>query len=149
MINFNRFASFLKEEGAYKAFFDAARQLNGDLRSKSDEEIFNHSLDKFLSISGMFVWDSSLQGHDYWEKIDKKYKEFYRKCKKADKNVDLYEFIDGNIEKVRVLVPDNLSEAQKGFVKSWIRKNYPDVRVLKEDKGYICGYTADWKIVKK
>ncbi len=149
MISFNQFATFLKEEGACKAFFDNARNNNKQLEYKGLEEIFNEILDKYLAISGQFVWSSTPEGHDYWMKIDNKYKDFYRKCKNHPENVDLYEFKDGNIEKVRVLIPNNISEVQKGFVKSWIRKNYPDVRVLKEDKGYICGYIADWKIVKK
>lgn len=149
MITFNQFVTFLKEECASVAFFDNARKLNGNLRNKEAIEIFEGILDKYLAISGLFVWDSTPEGHAYWEKIDKKYKEFYQKCENNLKNVDLFEFKDNNIEKVRVLVPDNLSEAQKGFVKSWIRKEYPDVRVLKVDKGYICGYIANWQIVKK
>jgi hypothetical protein len=149
MITFNQFASFLKEECAYKAFFENARNLNKDLKNKTDEEIFNSIYAKDLTISGLFVWDSTPEAHDYWDKINNKYRNFCQKCEKYNENVDLFEFKDGNIEKVRVLVPDNLSEAQKGFVKSWIRKNYPDVRVLKEDKGYICGFVANWQIVKK
>jgi hypothetical protein len=149
MITFNQFASFLKEECAYKVFFEDVRNQNKVLKSKTDEEIFDGILDKYFAITGLFVWDFTPEAHDYWDKINNKYKDFYQKCENVNKNVDLYEFKDENIEKVRVLVPDNLSEAQKGFVKSWIRKNYPDVRVLKEDKGYICGFVANWQIVKK
>lgn len=149
MITFNQFASFLKEEGVYEEFFNYMRTLGNKANStRSDEEIFENILDKSLAISGGFIWDNTEEGHGYWKGIGDRYREYYDCLEKRNK-VDIYEFIDGNVEKCRVKIPTNATVTQKGFIKSWIRERYPDVRVIKEDENYISGFSADWKIVKK
>lgn len=148
MITFNQFASFLKEEGVYGEFFNYMRTL-GDRHNKylNNERIFEGAPDKYLIISGGFIWQSTQEGWAFWESVNKKYKEYYDTLEKVGKT-DSYEFVFVDKVVAKVKLPKNPTIAQLGFINSWLLEHYKDATETKNDGDFIYAIQKIWDLKK-
>lgn len=65
-----QFYLFLKENNAWDEFKE-----NAKLRGKKSAFKWQFPNDSTDYVSSAFYWEGTLQGHDYWEKLDDKWLE--------------------------------------------------------------------------
>lgn len=71
------FISFLKRKGCYEAFKDYYYNKEKEIPNYHDnlslKQYINEEMDDVIMFS--FDWDESLEGYDYWDKIDDDWRE--------------------------------------------------------------------------
>jgi len=76
MINFKK---FLKSEGVNtKAFWKQCKRKNQDWTAKAKKRSELKGTSPIWWVSSAFNWNSTTEGHEYWNDIDTKWKELIR-----------------------------------------------------------------------
>ena len=78
---YKTFISFLKEKGCYESFKDYYYNKEKEIPNYHDnlslKQYINEEMDDVIMFS--FDWDESLEGYDYWDKIDDDWRELVEK----------------------------------------------------------------------
>ena len=100
-----------------------------------------YELQKSNMISGSFVWENTARGHDFWESVDRKWREYFAKDKMKE-----FKFVCEEEILARVAMPKGYTTCMSGFTKTELKKRIPEITEYRESDNFVYGIRKNWKL---
>lgn len=136
MKTFEQFRAWMKDHQAWNEYLsEYYTTLNISSLKKLYETFQIYILEK------SFVWDDSILGYEYWENLNKQWKNYFN-------NMQNYQLVYVNERVACVKMPKQATAIQIGFVKSALQKENPEITDFDWENGCLYGYAKKMKLEK-
>lgn len=111
---------------------------------KKDTKIYPSSLYESQTsniISGSFVWEDTAGGHDFWQSVDLKWREYFTKDTMKE-----FKFVCEEEILARVAMPRDYTSCMSGFTKTELQKRIPEITECRESGNFVYGIRKIWKL---
>ena len=100
-----------------------------------------YELQKSNMISGSFVWGNTARGHDFWQSVNKKWREYFEKDKMKE-----FKFVCEEEILARVAMPKDYTICMSAFTKTELQKQIPEITEYRESDNFVYGIRKNWKL---
>ena len=100
-----------------------------------------YELQKSNMISGSFVWGNTARGHDFWQSVNKKWREYFEKDKMKE-----FKFVCEEEILARVAMPKDYTICMSAFTKTELQKQIPEITDYRESDNFVYGIRKNWKL---
>ena len=100
-----------------------------------------YELQKSNVISGSFVWENTAGGHDFWQSVDLKWREYFAKDKMKE-----FKFVCEEEILARVAMPKDYTICMSAFTKTELKKQIPEITDYRESDNFVYGIRKIWKL---
>ena len=100
-----------------------------------------YELQKSNMISGSFVWGNTARGHDFWQSVNKKWREYFEKDKMKE-----FKFVCEEEILARVAMPRDYTICMSAFTKTELQKQIPEITEYRESDNFVYGIRKNWKL---
>ena len=100
-----------------------------------------YELQKSNMISVSFVWGNTARGHDFWQSVNKKWREYFKKDKMKE-----FKFVCEEEILARVAMPKDYTICMSAFTKTELQKQIPEITEYRESDNFVYGIRKIWKL---
>ena len=100
-----------------------------------------YELQKSNIISRSFVWENTAGGHDFWQSVDIKWREYFEKDKMKE-----FKFVCEEEILARVAMPKDYTICMSAFTKTELQKQIPEITEYRESDNFVYGIRKNWKL---
>ena len=100
-----------------------------------------YELQKSNMISGSFVWGNTARGHDFWQSVNKKWREYFEKDTMKE-----FKFVCEEEILARVAMPKDYTICMSAFTKTELQKQIPEITEYLESDNFVYGIRKNWKL---
>ena len=100
-----------------------------------------YELQKSNIISRSFVWENTAGGHDFWQSVDIKWREYFEKDKMKE-----FKFVCEEEILARVAMPKDYTICMSAFTKTELKKRIPEITDYRESDNFVYGIRKIWKL---
>ena len=100
-----------------------------------------YELQKSNMISVSFVWGNTARGHDFWQSVNKKWREYFKKDEMKE-----FKFVCEEEILARVAMPKDYTICMSAFTKTELQKRIPEITDYHESDNFVYGIRKIWKL---
>ena len=100
-----------------------------------------YELQKSNIITRSFVWENTAGGHDFWQSVDIKWREYFEKDKMKE-----FKFVCEEEILARVAMPRDYTICMSAFTKTELKKRIPEITEYRESDNFVYGIRKNWKL---
>ena len=100
-----------------------------------------YELQKSNMISVSFVWGNTARGHDFWQSVNKKWREYFEKDTMKE-----FKFVCEEEILARVAMPKDYTICMSAFTKTELKKRIPEITDYRESDNFVYGIRKIWKL---
>ena len=100
-----------------------------------------YELQKSNMISGSFVWENTAGGHDFWQSVDLKWREYF-----TGNTMKEFKFVCEEEILARVAMPKDYTICMSAFTKTELKKRIPEITDYRESDNFVYGIRKIWKL---
>ena len=139
MKTFEQFRAWMKDNHLWNEYLYEFHAYN-----KKDPKIYLSSFYESQTInmiSGSFVWENTAGGHDFWQSVNKKWREYFAKDTMKE-----FKFVCEEEILARVAMPKGYTTCMSGFTKTELKKRIPEITDYRESDNFVYGIRKNWKL---
>lgn len=92
-------------------------------------------------ITKSFVWKNTAGGFDFWNSVDRKWKEYFAKDTMKE-----FKFVCEEEILARVAMPKDYTICMSAFTKTELKKQIPEITDYRESDNFVYGIRKIWKL---
>ena len=128
MKTFSQFVTWMLTQQAWDEFLKERKHS-----STSVLKLYNSDPENVIAFA--FSWACTAKGYDYWSKLSRKWRAFYRQ-----ENIKKYKFVYVNKKIASVELPKNPTTIVVEFVKTFLKEKYPTITDFELEGCILYGY---------
>ena len=136
MKTFSQFVTWMRAQQAWDEFLKERKHS-----STSVLKLYNSDPENVIAFA--FSWVCTAKGYDYWSKLSRKWRAFYRQ-----ENIKKYKFVYVNKKIASVELPKNPTTNVIEFVKTFLKEKYPTITGFKWEGCILYGYEKEMKLIE-
>ena len=139
MKTFEQFREWMQDNHLWTEYLYEFHAYN-----KKDPKIYLSSfyeLQTINMISGSFVWENTAGGHDFWQSVNKKWREYFEKDTMKE-----FKFVCEDEILARVAMPRDYTICMSAFTKTELKKQIPEITDYRESDNFVYGIHKIWKL---
>ena len=136
MKTFSQFVTWMRAQQAWDEFLKERKHS-----STSVLKLYNSDPENVIAFA--FSWVCTAKGYDYWSKLSRKWRAFYRQ-----ENIKKYKFVYTNKSIASVELPKNPTTNVIEFVKTFLKEKYPTITGFKWEGCILYGYEKEMKLIE-
>lgn len=92
-------------------------------------------------ITRSFVWKNTAGGFDFWNSVDRKWREYFAKDTMKE-----FKFVCEEEILARVAMPRDYTICMSAFTKTELKKQIPEITDYRESDNFVYGIRKNWKL---
>ena len=141
MKTFEQFRTWMQDNHLWIGYL---REFYAYRQKEKDTKTFPSSLYESQTsnmISGSFDWEDTAEGFDFWQSVDRKWKEYFAKDKMKE-----FKFVCEEEILARVAMPRDYTICMSAFTKTELKKQIPEITDYRESDNFVYGIRKIWKL---
>ena len=134
MKTFSQFVTWMRTQQAWDEFLKERKHS-----STSVLKLYNSNPENVIAFA--FSWACTAKGYDYWSKLSRKWRTFYRQ-----ENIKKYKFVYVNKKIASVELPKNPTTIVVEFVKTFLKEKYPTITGFEWEGNILHGSKKEMKL---
>ena len=134
MKTFSQFVTWMRTQQAWDEFLKERKHS-----STSVLKLYNSDPENVIAFA--FSWACTAKGYDYWSKLSRKWRAFYRQ-----ENIKKYKFVYVNKKIASVELPKNPTTIVVEFVKTFLKEKYPTITGFEWEGNILHGSKKEMKL---
>ena len=134
MKTFSQFVTWMLTQQAWDEFLKERKHS-----STSVLKLYNSDPENVIAFA--FSWACTAKGYDYWSKLSRKWRTFYRQ-----ENIKKYKFVYVNKKIASVELPKNPTTIVGEFVKTFLKEKYPTITDFEWEGNILHGSKKEMKL---
>ena len=107
--------------------------------SQSPRSVYKSCKNEIISTS--FYWIDTAGGYDFWNSVDKKWREYFTKDTMKE-----FKFVCEEEILARVAMPKDYTICISAFTKTELKKRIPEITEYRESDNFVYGIRKIWKL---
>ena len=136
MKTFSQFVTWMLTQQAWDEFLKERKHS-----STSVLKLYNSDPENVIAFA--FSWVCTAKGYDYWSKLSRKWRAFYRQ-----ENIKKYKFVYVNKKIASVELPKNPTTNVIEFVKTFLKEKYPTITGFEWEGCTLYGCEKEMKLIE-
>ena len=134
MKTFSQFVTWMLTQQAWDEFLKERKHS-----STSVLKLYNSDPENVIAFA--FSWACTAKGYDYWSKLSRKWRTFYRQ-----ENIKKYKFVYVNKKIASVELPKNPTTIVVEFVKTFLKEKHPSITDFEWEGNILHGSKKEMKL---
>ena len=139
MKTFEQFRAWMKDNHLWTEYLYEFYAYHKEDTKTSPSSLYESK--KTNMISGSFVWENTAGGHDFWQSVNKKWREYFEKDTMKE-----FKFVCEEEILARVAMPKDYTICMSAFTKTELKKRIPEITDYRESDNFVYGIRKIWKL---
>ena len=139
MKTFEQFRAWMKDNHLWDEYLYEFYEYNKKDTKTSPSSLYELQKSNMISVS--FVWGNTARGHDFWQSVNKKWREYF-----TGNTMKEFKFVCEEEILARVAMPKDYTICMSAFTKTELKKQIPEITDYRESDNFVYGIRKNWKL---
>ena len=139
MKTFEQFRAWMKDNHLWDEYLYEFYAYHKEDTKTSPSSLYELQKSHMISVS--FVWGNTARGRDFWQSVDRKWREYFKKDE-----IKEFKFVCEEEILARVAMPRDYTICMSAFTKTELKKRIPEITDYRESDNFVYGIRKIWKL---